>query len=543
MSEFPQLNITNKGAALLTKLSAEDTLTITKVALGNGVWPYRGVVNPKREKLTEQQVSFSIQAVGEVKDFLVNLTALLQYSDLGDTGFYATELGIFATDPDDGEILLCCSYAGDFADWIPGTSETLSYEHVFQLTIATGKAGSVAASDGVDSMPVLKSDLEKDLAPRVLRLESPLLRLLTPNNPLHTGRGILEYSRSTTATYVDRSGLVMHADIDEPREEADGWLFEGESENLVLESNVPTTATVTPVSTTKTAPDGTATAREYDLSDGENSIKFGTGGVVAGDNDCTASIWIKGNKGETIRFGISWKSMLLHTFKGGWERISNTRNPVGETLIVVISNGNDCSATTIQVWGAQLEKMPFATSLIPTDGTAKSRGKDVFKLKLESNNYPRIRSYVPLSITGRVKSLSLADTQEILTISNGYTKHSCLDLASNGGLRYRRGDVYVNSESSVASITDIAVVMSADNIAQVYAKGLLVAQGDLQDNADSEFSIVQIDSDGTFFGHLSDIRVYDFKLTHAEVLFLAQGPPPPLVMESTLEMKSQLWMV
>ena len=65
---------------------------------------------------------------------------------------------------------------------------------------------------------------------------NPLVDLKLQNQIDFTGVGAVTFTRASTATYVDRYGVVQTAAVDEPRFEAEGLLMEGASTNLLLRS-------------------------------------------------------------------------------------------------------------------------------------------------------------------------------------------------------------------------------------------------------------------------------------------------------------------
>jgi hypothetical protein len=90
--------------------------------------------------LLSEKVSMGIQTLTAIGGGKANLASIMMYVDLLSTGFYGRELGLFAQDPDDGEILFSAAYSGDLSDWIPATAEVPAYEHVYNLGIAIGNA-------------------------------------------------------------------------------------------------------------------------------------------------------------------------------------------------------------------------------------------------------------------------------------------------------------------------------------------------------------------------------------------------------------------
>lgn len=74
------------------------------------------------------------------------------------TGFYFREIGLFAQDPDVGEILYCYANAGATADYIPAGGGTDVVEKSFDVIAIVGTATNVTAT--IDSSLVYASAQE-----------------------------------------------------------------------------------------------------------------------------------------------------------------------------------------------------------------------------------------------------------------------------------------------------------------------------------------------------------------------------------------------
>lgn len=106
MAQYNNAVITNKGTALLAKLQVGDaTLTFTKAATGNGVHP-DGEDLAAKTALTSQKQTYNISEFSRS-----GATLSLKFTVTNNpgvplaTGYTITEIGIFANDPDEGEIL------------------------------------------------------------------------------------------------------------------------------------------------------------------------------------------------------------------------------------------------------------------------------------------------------------------------------------------------------------------------------------------------------------------------------------------------------
>ena len=134
--------ITAKGRALLAKLIAGNKLEITRAASGSGyVTP--GLLLSQTD-VTEAKQALTFNGVAYPETGKCALTCSLRNDEL-ETGYTAMQIGIFATDPDEGEILFFISQAatGKGAE-IPAASEMGSYAAEWTFYFQYGQA------DGVD---------------------------------------------------------------------------------------------------------------------------------------------------------------------------------------------------------------------------------------------------------------------------------------------------------------------------------------------------------------------------------------------------------
>ncbi|HDX8614909.1 TPA: hypothetical protein RQN55_001049 [Aeromonas dhakensis] len=137
---------------------------------------------------------------------------------------------------------------------------------------------------------------------------------------------MVNFSRSTTATYIGKDGLLKTAAANEPRFEKEGLLIEGQSTNLI-----PTSATLT----TQTIP----------VQAGKHTISFYGPGTVS----------------------LSGAAAGVITGSGDTKRVA---------LTVTTASGNLTISVTGVCTKGQLEALPFASSYIPTSGAAATRAAD-----------------------------------------------------------------------------------------------------------------------------------------------------------------------
>ncbi|MBR1631716.1 MAG: tail fiber domain-containing protein [Paludibacteraceae bacterium] len=134
---------------------AGETITFTKLALGNGQSP----ANIKQlTALVNNMADMQITSI-EIGDGCAELEGSFDNGTLNNS-FYATEFGVFAEDPDAGEILYAYANAGDDATLIPAYS-TNSFElTTFKLVVVVGDAEHVTAVIGEYSGYTTKEEFD-----------------------------------------------------------------------------------------------------------------------------------------------------------------------------------------------------------------------------------------------------------------------------------------------------------------------------------------------------------------------------------------------
>ena len=223
-----------------------------------------------------------------------------------------------------------------------------------------------------------------------------------------TGDGDLTFTRATTATRVNSSGLVENIPTTVPRLNYSGsvphWLLEPQRTNLQLQSSNFTTswtlnnsATVTSNSTI--SPDGTQNADTIDPATTPSSGVYQFVTVSSGAK-YTFSVYIKNISTATsitigcdtnpstalldynpttktiITNGAGIISSSVVNAGNDWYRVSGTYTSTGTANDLVIYSQNS-SGIPFAVWGAQLESGSYATSYIPTTTSTVTRNADI----------------------------------------------------------------------------------------------------------------------------------------------------------------------
>lgn len=142
MGAFGGLIMTNKGQALQAKAQAGIALVFTRIGCGDGDLGGQSIKD--LNALISEKMSLEIIKLKTMQSDKAVVGAILSNQELV-SGFYFREIGVFATDPDEGEILYCYGNAGANAEYIPaGGGPDIVEKNIDVITIV-GNASSVTA--------------------------------------------------------------------------------------------------------------------------------------------------------------------------------------------------------------------------------------------------------------------------------------------------------------------------------------------------------------------------------------------------------------
>ena len=149
--------ITNKGLQLIAKLVASGTaLSFTRAAVGIGSVP-SGYDPTNMTGLNKYKMNGAIASCGSSGD---TASIVFQISSIGvSTGFTITEAGLFATDPDEGEILYCYLDMSSDPQYIYAEGSAISKFVEMTLTVVIGSVQSVTAYINPGSLLTNDGDL------------------------------------------------------------------------------------------------------------------------------------------------------------------------------------------------------------------------------------------------------------------------------------------------------------------------------------------------------------------------------------------------
>lgn len=206
-AEFKPGVLTNKGLALLAKWQlGRGTPTITRCVIGSGSYSASESL-ANRTSLKAQKLS-----VGISTKYIQNNTTVLLKSIFDNTtltsGFKVTEIGVYAIDPDDGEILYSMAVSANesIADYLPAYNGTYPSTIVFNYQVEVANATTVtiqagtgayapaddfnALSDDVDALEIKAAANElavREIVASLLQDERQIAKLVTAASATETG--------------------------------------------------------------------------------------------------------------------------------------------------------------------------------------------------------------------------------------------------------------------------------------------------------------------------------------------------------------------
>lgn len=139
MANWNGLVMTDKGIALQSKVQAGEVLNITKLKLGSGTLPAETDIR-KLTDLIKPEQNLGIGGREPNGDYC-KISATISNVGL-EAGYYVRELGVFAQDPDDGEILYAYTIDGA-PDYLPAEGGSTVISQEFSVNIAVSDTDKI----------------------------------------------------------------------------------------------------------------------------------------------------------------------------------------------------------------------------------------------------------------------------------------------------------------------------------------------------------------------------------------------------------------
>lgn len=143
MGAFGGFTLTNKGLILQAKAQAGAALKYTRIGVGDG--QLNGASLVELSRLISEKKSLGISNVSVHSQGKIVIGTVLTNQSLT-TGFYFREIGVFAQDPDVGEILYCYANSGVNAEYIPAKGSEDIIEKQMNVIVVVGTASNITAT-------------------------------------------------------------------------------------------------------------------------------------------------------------------------------------------------------------------------------------------------------------------------------------------------------------------------------------------------------------------------------------------------------------
>lgn len=204
MPDFNRAVLTKKGAALIAKSQAGlTTIQFTRFATGNGGYGTSEDLASRTSLKTEKQ-SFGISTKTIVNNETLVLKIIVSNINLVE-GYYIKEVGLFATDPDEGEILYSIATAvTDKWDYLPAYNDLSPSTITLEYRTTTSNASSVTIQGGTGAL--VHQDDFNALESRVVVLENSKVKK-------YGARKLVSASSPIWERLGDAVGLVANAAV------------------------------------------------------------------------------------------------------------------------------------------------------------------------------------------------------------------------------------------------------------------------------------------------------------------------------------------
>ena len=347
-----------------------------------------------------------------------------------------------------------------------------------------------------------------------------------------------DFSRGSTATYVDRDGLIASAASGVPRidftnDTKGHLLLEPQSTNLVTQSDGSNwlKSNVTYTANTTISPDGSQNAATLNFSDNNGIFRFITASGNPDGRSFTGSVYLKAGTMTDVRLrilgsggglGIVTKQITL---TDEWQRfdVSQTFSGTGDNVRFRIQP--NLQTGTVYFYGGQVEELSYPTSLIYTTGATSTRNADVCNNSgsaQDFNSEEGVLYWEAAALNddvGSTRILSISDGSGTNTLYTGYNSSSNVVQAQLvvGGV------AQTNMLHTVSDRTDFlkVAVLYQNNNHKMYINGVEVSV-DTSGSVPSANTFDRLNFDlgqssFDFYGKVRNVQVFTEALTDEQL--------------------------
>lgn len=141
---FPNIVLTTAGVQAILEALSGDDIVFSKIKIGDGTSPGTQPAIRALTDIVHPRFECGISGI-DVAEGFATLAFNFDNAHIGDTGFYARELGVFMKDEDDNDILYGYTNAGQDCGYIKPYAEDSFIQTSFRVVVAVGDAENVTA--------------------------------------------------------------------------------------------------------------------------------------------------------------------------------------------------------------------------------------------------------------------------------------------------------------------------------------------------------------------------------------------------------------
>lgn len=351
---------------------------------------------------------------------------------------------------------------------------------------------------------------------------------------------MVNFERSTIATYTDKSGVLRTAAINEPRFEKQGLLIEGRSTNLIPWSE-PTSPQPGLTSVGRMVAsynqDGVINFTVNDTSTGTCWCQVNATVSALSANDALtgslfASVSVPGNyRLNLVSAGGSIGSSVIVYLDSTPRRISVSASGLalggGDMVSVRLSKDSGVViGEMISITKCQLEQLPFMSSYIKTAGSAVTRSTDLCWLE-SIGNIPKLNGVgtgMTIHLTFSPLGWSMLDNyivyfgQSVGDKRWGVSKTPNLDRITSSGFGGTVSAQYTNPDKiSICARWD-----AGSNSISCSVNGNINTNSNIGDGRLIMSTLLSIGSRdrvaaSSIFGHIRDLKIWHHALSDAQI--------------------------
>ena len=367
--------------------------------------------------------------------------------------------------------------------------------------------------------------------------------------------------RASTATRVNKAGLIETVPSGKPRidftDNTDGHLLlEPSRENKITYSEdfsdsswTKTRATI--ISNDTTSPDGSVNASKLSANTDNNTHEIFFSFLFT-NNDFAFSVFAKKEELDKLTlfytgvdkaatfdltngtttsatFGTLPSKVEMENYGNGWYRCSITDNTNGASQCRIrLGSGSGFVGNNtdgVYIYGAQLEAGSYATSYIPTSGSAVTRTADSCENAGDVNLFNDTEGV----LYAEIKGLDDDNTFRFITLSDG-TSNNTVRIYFYDAIYGRvlvggaEQCIFSTTSYNVTDYNKIAILYSENNF-KLYVNGNQVGTTDTSGSTFpqgtlDELSFHRGDSQFKFYGNCKNLQVFNEALTDSELIAL-----------------------